>query len=156
MTTVSPTDNSADTSDLFERALRAEPKLQALDKMVRSFERLAPERVSDDDLDAGLGVPMCGGCIWDLILKPLTKPWLGWDRGDHPEEAEDNPNSWKAIDITALLALPPTPSTPATTETEKWLRTTEAWDVVTEVWIKRLNDADPDNGHGIGKAKHKH
>ena len=43
------------------------------------------------------------------------------------------------------------PSEP-TTENERWLRTTEAWDAFTNVLLERLEKADPGNGHGIGRC----
>ena len=40
-----------------------------------------------------------------------------------------------------------------TTDTEKWLRTSEAWDAFTRPLLARLWDADPGNGHGIGRGE---
>lgn len=37
-------------------------------------------------------------------------------------------------------------------ETEPWLRTSEAFDVVTDRWLAMLDDADPGNGHGMGRG----
>jgi hypothetical protein len=40
----------------------------------------------------------------------------------------------------------------AETETEKWLRTSEAWDAFTQVLIDRLEEYDPANGCRVGRA----
>lgn len=66
---------------------------------------------------------LCYGCVWEQIVKPLTVPLVGWCRPGR-----------------------------ATTDTEKWMRTSEAFDVVTDKWIDRLEKADPGNGHGLGTA----
>jgi hypothetical protein len=41
---------------------------------------------------------------------------------------------------------------PAETETEKWLRSSEAWDAVTRPLLARLYEADPANGCGIRRG----
>ncbi|MFD6973554.1 hypothetical protein [Streptomyces sp. NPDC059949] len=126
-----------------DRATRAEPRLQAVINIVTALTALV--RPTDT---------MCGGCVWDEIIKPLALPLIGWERGYQPAEAEDpdpdrmwrliNASDWAAGWQDAEKA-----RTPATTDTEKWLRTSEAWDSVCGELIRRLNDADPANGHGV-------
>ena len=95
---------------------------------------------------------MCAGCIWERMVKPLVSPLLGWERGHPVGEAKDpEPYSFAAhvLDWDEFWSKQDDRS-PATTETEKWLRTSDAWDAFTGVLLVRLNDADPANGHGIG------
>jgi hypothetical protein len=39
------------------------------------------------------------------------------------------------------------------TDTERWLRSSEAFDAFTDVLLCRLSEADPANGHGIGRVR---
>jgi hypothetical protein len=78
-------------------------------------------------LIAELGPPrpkrsMCYACIWDSALKPLANLVVGWERGRGVESH---------------------------TETEEWLCDMEAFDAVTETWLKLLEDVDPALGHGF-------
>ena len=41
------------------------------------------------------------------------------------------------------------PRDDAASETEAWLRSEEAFDVVTDVWLKLLEDVDPSLGYGL-------
>ena len=129
---------STETDDLFEKALRAEPRLRAIDQMVRTFVALAPSRRSNKT--------MCAGCIWELILKPLATPLVGWSRGRPPEQVRE-PRASRRVDLTPYLrddrAVPEN-------ETEAWMRSMSAWDAVTGRWLKMLDDADPAKGHGLG------
>ncbi len=135
MTTTRTTKSAA-----FERALAAEPALVHLDAMVTAFEKLAPSKRS--------GIPMCYACLWDAILKPLTAPLLGWERGYPLVQATDEPRPVYVNFAEMLTAAPPAQ---ATTATEEWLRSSQAWDAVTGVWLRRLEAVDPAKGHGIGR-----
>ncbi len=57
---------------------------------------------------------LCDRCAWSGIVKPLVSPPIGHERGYPTAEARD---------------------------TERWLRTPEAWDAVTSVWLERLQAA---------------
>lgn len=98
------------TTDLYARALDAEPHLRAAECLVDLLCTL----VRPDDR-------MCAGCVWEQILKPLVVPLVGWGRREGYES-------------------------------EPWLRTSEAFDVVTDRWLARLDEADPANGHGMGRG----
>ncbi|MFD8948540.1 hypothetical protein ACFV0B_06765 [Streptomyces xanthophaeus] len=134
MTTTAQTD--------LDRATRAEPRLQAVVNIVTALTALV--RPTDT---------MCGGCVWDEIVKPLALPLIGWERGYPPKVAPDpGTATWLLItggDWAKKWEEAEKTRTPATTDTEKWLRTSEAWDSVCGELIRRLNDADPANGHGI-------
>lgn len=134
MTTTAQTD--------LDRATRAEPRLQAVVNIVTALTALV--RPTDT---------MCGGCVWDEIVKPLALPLIGWERGYPPKAAPDPGTlAWLFTgggDWAKECAEAEKARTPATTDTEKWLRTSEAWDSVCGELIRRLNDADPANGHGI-------
>lgn len=134
MTTTAPTD--------LDRAIRAEPRLQAIVNIVTALTALV--RPTDT---------MCGGCVWDEIVKPLALPLIGWERG-YPLKAAPDPGTvtWLLVtggDWVKEWDEAERTRTQATTEAEKWLRTSEAWDSVCGELIRRLNDADPANGHGI-------
>lgn len=114
----------------FERALQAEPKLRAVSQLVDVLRLLV--RPTDE---------MCHGCIWEAIVKPLVRPWVGWGRGYPPKSAQDpDPTGerWLRVTSAAELMREADPRIPAETETEKWLRTSEAWNAVTKVLIDRL------------------
>lgn len=136
------------TETAYKRALAAEPRLNAIVTTVSALCELAR---ADDT--------MCAGCIWDSIVKPLTTPLIGWSRGYPPKEAADpdpNDHGWRLIsgaDWFAEFEETAKHRTPATTDTEQWLRTSEAWDAFTSELLHRLNEADPGNGHGICKKQ---
>jgi hypothetical protein len=99
---------------LFRRALAADYRLQAVDRMVRALVALAPTRRS--------GIPMCVGCVWDLILKPAVVPILGWERGYPPKDAKDpdpDKTTWESIDLTEWLGKIDSKPEPASA-TEEW------------------------------------
>jgi hypothetical protein len=126
----------------YDRALAAEPQLRAIERVVDTLCELV--RPSDH---------LCNGCVWEGIVKPLASPWVGWEREYVPGEADDPVpgelmGRWTMADLRGDDD-PLRP--PATTETEKWLRTSPAFDAVTDVWLDRLRAADPANGHGIGR-----
>jgi hypothetical protein len=64
---------------------------------------------------------LCHGCVWERIVKPLALPLVGWARRNGS----------------------------ATDDSDRWLRSSEAYDTITNVWLARLQQADPANGHGI-------
>lgn len=68
---------------------------------------------------------MCYACVWDDIVKPITSPLLGWER------------------------------VPANTATDAWLSSSEAYDLFSCAMLGLLEDADPGNGHGIGRGEEK-
>jgi hypothetical protein len=139
-----PEEPDIDPKDVafYERALQAEPKLQAVDRVVTTFIKLV--RPTDE---------LCHGCIWDLMIKPLVRPWIGNGRGYMPKQAKDpDPEApaWQIIPASEIMMEAPVR---AETETEKWLRTSQAWDGFTRVLLERLEEADPANGHGIGRKQ---
>ncbi len=137
----------------FDRALAADRRLEPIVRLVDALCALAgPEHA------------MCAGCVWEGIVKPLVSPLVGWERGYIEDEAKD-PEPDPADDeakarafrsrlrsAAEILAEPEQPRIPATTDTERWLRSPMAYDAVTNVLMGRLNEADPANGHGIGRA----
>ncbi|MFI1726902.1 hypothetical protein [Streptomyces sp. NPDC020489] len=130
----------------FERALAAEPRLRAITNIVTALTTL----VRPDDT-------MCGSCVWEDIVKPLAIPLIGWERG-YPLKAAHDPGTlgWQLIsgsDWARQFEEVEKTRTPASTATEEWLRTCEAWDAFCGELIRRLNDADPANGHGVCKAR---
>ncbi|MFI8976507.1 hypothetical protein ACIGO9_26725 [Nocardia asteroides] len=128
---------TATRAELFAFALAVEPQLQAVDRMVRAFVALAPADRT-----------MCAGCVWTDLLKPATLPWIGWERG-LPHRDATEPEPLRFMTGSEFILDVSEPTTP-TTEVEKWLRTEQAWDAVTDTWLALLNAADPGNGHGIG------
>lgn len=126
------------------RALTAEPRLAPIDTLVRALTRLAPTRRARRT--------MCASCVWVRIVKPLTVPLVGWERGYPPRPPLDldAPRTGLLyVNVAELLDNAPG-RPPADTPIEEWLRTTEAYDAVTGTWLQLLDAADPGNGHGIG------
>lgn len=121
------------TETLVERACRADSRIQALDLVVTALAAAA--RLG--------GGPACSGCTWTRLVKPLAIPLLGWKRGYPPVSAKEPDADMAAVNR-------PMRRMPARTEAERWLRSEEAWTVVTRAWIDRLDAADPAEGHGIG------
>jgi hypothetical protein len=60
----------------------------------------------------------CDGCFWECTLKGQVLPLVGWERGSSSRQAGH-----------------PDP------ETERWLRSPEAWEAVTERWLEQLSRA---------------
>ncbi len=58
------TNTNDTTTDLYERALAAEPRLRALDLAVRTMAALVRPG----------GDMMCPGCVWEQVIKPLARP----------------------------------------------------------------------------------
>jgi hypothetical protein len=134
---------TTETTSAFDRALAAEPQLQTIDNMVRALVALAPK-----------GEPFCTGCIWEMILKPLVLPWVGDCRGDLPDQAKDpDPEApFKFFTLAELWAQADRRPKPET-ETERWMRTSEAYDAVTDRWLAQLDNVDPALGHGYPKLE---
>ncbi|MFC8408548.1 hypothetical protein ACFUG9_34035 [Streptomyces griseoincarnatus] len=131
----------------YERALNADRRLRALADVVNALcEFIRPADT------------MCSGCAWDSLVKPLATPLIGWERG-YPSEPAPDPEvggGWKFVsgsDWLAVFEAAEKDRTPATTDTEKWLRTSEAWDAYCGELIRRLGAADPANGHGIHRHR---
>ena len=123
---------SATTQAAYERALTAEPQLEAVVRVVDALLLIDDEK--GDELD-----------YWSII-KPLIVPWLGHQRGTVPVNAPDEPTSATLkVKSAGELARTNWPRpVPATTETEKWLRSEEAYDAFTDVLLARLGY--PTNG----------
>jgi hypothetical protein len=130
----------------YQRALAAEPRLRPVEALV---DALCTLRRPTDRL--------CAGCVWEQIVKPLVSPYLGWGRAYAPRPARDpDPTATgeRLLKVrTGLMAEMEERRLPATTDTERWLRTSEAYDAVTDVLLARLDAADPANGHGIGREE---
>lgn len=131
----------------YDRALDADYRLRAL----ADFVTVLCQFVRPADT-------MCGGCAWETLVKPLAMPLIGWERGYQPEPAKDpDPTGgWRLIsggDWAAAWEEAERHRTPATTDTEQWLRTEDAWDAYCGELIRRLNDADPANGCGIHRYR---
>ncbi len=126
------------TLDPVRRAVAADHQIRALDRTIRLIAALAPSPDS--------GIEMCHGCLWSGIVKPLAQLLLGPDRGI-VDEAEDNAHIGRFVDIAAFLNEPDRP--PASTETERWLRSDEAYHALTNEWLRLLHAADPANGCGL-------
>lgn len=135
--------------DEYHRALAAEPMLRTIERMVDAFVALAPSRQSKK--------AMCYGCLWGGVLKPLVRPYVGWDRA-YPRKQAKNPEDRvpSGTTVSAAEVMRNMPDRiPVETDEERWMRSSEAWDAVVQVWLKRLEDADPANGHGIGARGHR-
>ncbi len=142
-----PNTEALQETTAYERALQAEPKLAAVVRVVDALCVLV--RPTDR---------LCHGCVWETIVKPLVSPLIGWGRGYPSKPASDpdpdNPSGLRIISGSEMLAAyeaAQVTRTPATTDTEKWLRTPEAYDAFTDMLLDRLERADPANGHGIGR-----
>ncbi len=125
----------------YERAVLADRRLRAIDGLVSSLCLLVR---SDDTL--------CHSCVWESMVQPLLTPLVGHERGYLPDVAKDPGDDWKPMTAKELSELPDGPRAEATTETERWMRTSDAWDAVTQTLLSRLWDADPGNGHGVARA----
>jgi hypothetical protein len=147
----------------YKRAVEAEPRLRHVERMVKA-----------QVLYIRPGDTFCHGCYWDAILKPLVTPLVGWGRGEPHEDAEDpHPSGKRVMHVTgggesrveekdnylvittswdeafARMDAEPEP----TTATEKWLRSSDAWDTVTDHLLAIVERADPANGHGFATEK---
>lgn len=119
-------------TDSYRRALAADHRLQALELVALAL------------------VGQCAGCSWEQVLKPLLEPLAGFGR-NVPKQAEDptpvDPEDpWGIDDIVsgaeiAAMVFPEAPE--AETTTEAWLRTSEAYDAVSSVWLNYLEQSAP-------------
>lgn len=133
-----------DRDRAYTRALQAEPQLEPV---VRVVDALCALVRADDTL--------CYACVWELILKPLVTPWLGIGRGHFPETAPDTPRgTWAPIDLAPHLNGEDQKVVPADTDTERWLRGSDAFEAFSNTLLERLYVADPGRGHGIGRGHH--
>lgn len=136
------------TNDGYRRALDADGGLRALDAAVRIIAARKPKTG-----------PQCAGCVWEMVVKPLVSPLVGWERGRAPEQAVDpgERRSWRPVPLTLGTVVPRSglgelsrePSESPTSDIEQWLRTSAAYDAVTNVWLDLLDAADPGRGHGF-------
>jgi hypothetical protein len=132
-------DNSSE-SEHYRRALEAEPALQRLEEVVGWICK------QDQPFNEA----------WLNLVKPLTTPYLGVSRGYGVKNADNVSRADRTLDeeladIMADLEHLFCPTRvkektdryclPATNSTEEWLRTSEAWNAVTRVWIRRMQDA---------------
>lgn len=131
-------------ADAYARTLDAEPALRAVDRLVDALCALV--RPTD---------ALCHACVWDEIVKPLVTPLVGWERGVVPQAPDEHQGAADdGARFRCLADMPePAPVPEPETETERWLRSAEAFDAVTDVWLARLEAADPGNGHGIGRIR---
>ena len=96
---------STEAAAAFERVLSAEPELRAAVDIVEVLRQLV--RPTDQ---------LCHGCLWESIIKPMVRPYLGYGRGYPPKSAKDpNPErAWEIISAAEMWArgdtgLPPRP-----------------------------------------------
>lgn len=129
-----------DESEHYRLALEAEPALVAIEAVV--------------DLICDKGLP--SQKAWASIVRTLTIPFVGNMRGigaeavanpqrpdlNHEERVEQLLGSM--TDLDEHVARLEKYRLPATSATEEWMRTSGAWDAVTQVWIRRMQEADPD------------
>jgi hypothetical protein len=129
--------------DAYRRVLAAEPRLRPIAHLVDALCTL----VRADDT-------MCAGCVWESIVEPLTTRLVGWSRGYPPQQATDDraePGSVRYVDMDAVLNRLSRREPPAS-ETEAWLRGSDAYDAFTDEMLRRLEAADPASGHGIRRG----
>lgn len=130
----------------YRRALAAEPALLAAQNVVV----FACTFTGPDD-------QMCNGCFWESTLKPLIHPLIGWERHAPEKNAPDRKLTFKESckslseirdEMDALARY----QVPAETETERWMRSSDAWDAMVHPWLAALYEADPGNGCAIVAA----
>jgi len=97
----------------YARALKAEHALHGLERLVAALGSL----VRPEDR-------LCYGCAWDMIVKPLLSPLVGWGR---------ERLSWTCP------------------EDEEWMRSSDAYNAVMHILVRKLYVIDPANGCGIGR-----
>lgn len=129
------------TEYTLEQALEVK-ELRALNAMVEIQCRF----IEEDDT-------FCAECYWE-VFKPLVTPVLGWSRGyplRHQVEPSDKPLAYSPVNLGEIMVGDSARDTP-TSEFEAWLRTHEAYDLVTDHWLTKLRAIDPANGHGFRKG----
>lgn len=136
-------------SEHYRIALDAEPALVAVEAVV--------------ELICAQGLP--SQKAWSSIVKTLATPFLGTLRGIgvegasnpmHPDLSEEEHMArvvGSAVDLSEHVDHLEKYRLPAETATEEWMRTSEAWDAVTRVWIYRMQEADPDMPHGADQRR---
>lgn len=130
-------------SEHYRLALEAEPALVAIEAVVALI------------CAKGLRAQKA----WVSIVKPLTRPFLGTMRGIGAEAAS-NPTRPDlsaderlehmfddVVDLGEHIKHLERYRLPASTATEEWMRTREAWDAVTRVWIERMQAAAAAHGN---------
>lgn len=123
-------------------AMNRSPEIRDLHTLVGLLVALAPSPES--------GQPYCSACLWEFIVKPQASLVLGWGRGYPAEDANEPKDWWRPVD----LSQPGDDRrTPAANPTEAWLRSSEAWDLLTNWWMAQLEAADPGNGHGMPQVE---
>ncbi len=132
---------TAVTDLLFERAARADSNIRAFDRIIRILAATAPSEES--------GQPWCSNCAWSAFVKPMARLLVGPDRGHHTDAEDPSDAPMRPVDLAALLAERDEPDREPSTQTERWLRSHEVWEAVTNRWLKLLDDADPANGCGL-------
>ncbi len=125
------------TLDPLRRAVAADHHIRALDRAIRTVAALAPTEESE--------TPLCHGCLWSGMVKPLAQLLLGPGRGELRDASDGD--SWQPLDLAALFDEPD--REPASTETERWLRDGRTYDQITDIWLGLLRHADPANGCGL-------
>lgn len=148
---------------LYEQALRLEPRLCAVDTLVRTLAKYAPTPES--------GKALCAGCLWVHAMKRMITPLVGWERHYRHEDArEPEPTvGLRTLETSTLDELlapsreprPVTPADvverwiaegparePAGTPEETWMRSSEAYEAVAHELLRVMHEADPGNGHG--------
>jgi hypothetical protein len=119
----------------------AEPRLDALETMARMLAGHARRGRR----------PLCQACTGSDVIDPLLESIVGWGRGLVPESASMPRNDLPMIDFrTASIDLPA--RIEPTTEIERFLRTSRAWDMAQLVLLDILYRADPGTGCSTGAA----
>ena len=87
--------------------------------------------------------PSWGCSLFRLCLEPdCQATGVSFDRlgaGTQANDQTDRSTDFCTYDDFMEDDYQPEPAT----ETERWLRTAEAWNAVTDVWVARLEQADP-------------
>ena len=102
------------------------------------------------------GDTFCYACYWDGVLKRLLFPLVGHGRQFMPDQAADpDPNAAPSYEIVRLADFELPKVLAAETDTERWMRTSEAWNAVSDYLLAIVYVADPGNGHGFERASRK-
>ncbi len=114
----------------YDRALAADLQLCAVERLV---DQLCEQAQPGDYERYGL--------VWEWIVKALVSPLVGWERGLIPRQAGDEPRQ-RFVSMTEFVALAdPEHFTTPTSETEVWMRGSEAFDAVMVELQRRLAEA---------------
>ncbi|QGU05123.1 hypothetical protein [Corynebacterium comes] len=116
----------------YTRAVKADHRLQALETTVKFM------------------VGQCYGCAWSEVIKPLAESLVGFSRNIpvQAKEYSDDIFDFASHVVTGeeIMRREFPEAVEAENGTEEWLRTMEAYDAVTAVWLKFLEDADAAEG----------